>query len=108
MSRPGVAPALAVTFGALGSLLPSWASVPIPLYDPVGRAWRFAVLGSPGGPPIEIGFYGIYLMALVGALVGAVLGRLLAKRDPSQAMLDAWAFTSLAVAAAYQLWTLRP
>jgi hypothetical protein len=111
-STGGIAPALMITFAALGSLLPSWAGLPIPLYDPMGRGWRVAVLGTPGGPRIEMGYYGIYLAALVGALLGALLGRALERmkvaRTINQALLDAWAFTALALAAAYQAWALWP
>jgi hypothetical protein len=111
-ARTGIAPALALTFGALGSLLPSWAGLPIPLYDPIGRSFRIATLGAPGGPHIEMGYYGIYLVALLGAIVGALIGRVLERgnfaRSLSQGLLDAWAFTALGMAAAYQIWTLWP
>jgi hypothetical protein len=111
-ARGGLAPALALTFGALASLLPSWAGLPVVLYDPVGRAFRFATLGAPGGPRIEMGYYGIYLVALVAAVLGGLLGRALERRafaqKLSQGLLDAWAFTALGMAAAYQIWTLWP
>jgi hypothetical protein len=100
------APLLALLFGAAASLLPSWAGVPVLLYDPVGHAFRFARVGIYGGPPIEITFYGIYLFAFVAFVVGGLLGRLIEKRWPQSRLLPAWAMTALLLAAGYQIWTL--
>lgn len=104
------APGLAVVGAALASVLPAWAHVPIVLYDPVGRALRFARIGVPGGPTIEISYYGIYLFALLGALVGIVVGRALERsaRWRSWPLVNAWAATALAVAASYEIWSIWP
>jgi hypothetical protein len=104
--RSGTAPALAVLCAALGSILPGWARVPIPLYDPAGRAWRLARIGAPGGPRVEMAYYGTYLVALIGFIVGALIGRAIENRVARSALLDAWAFTALAIALGYQIWML--
>ncbi len=104
-----VAPALAVIGGALASLLPSWAGLPILLYDPVGRAFRLASVGAPGGPTVEISFYGTYAVALVAFVVAGALGAALRERLAGAArLLAAWAITALVLAAAYQVWSVWP
>jgi hypothetical protein len=100
------APMVALLFGAIASLLPSWAGVPVLLYDPVTRAVRFARLGAYGGPAVEITFYGTYLFAFVAFIIGALLGLLIEKRWPRARLLSAWTMTALSLAAAYQIWTL--
>lgn len=111
---PALGPSLAVLGGSLASILPAWAHLPILLYDPIGRAWRLAPLGGGGAsvvapaPTIEITYYGIYAWALAGALAGALCGRLLERRALSARLPTAWALTSLALAAVYQLWAIWP
>ncbi len=106
------APALALLCASLASLLPQWARMPIPLYDPIGRAWRFAVVSGVGAPSIEIAYYGIYACAAVGGLLGAVLGFLLDRHAPRTApqasigLLPLWALCALGLAALYQSFTL--
>jgi hypothetical protein len=108
MSERSVAPACAVLLGALGSMLPGWARVPILLYDPIGRSLRWGRIGSLGGTPVEITFYGVYLLAAACALVGALIGFALERRGIRPRLLPAWALTSLVVAASYQAWTIWP
>ena len=107
-ARPA-APALLVIGAALGSIVPSWAHLPILLYAPIERSFRLASIGAPGAPPIEISFYGTYLCAagfgLIGALVGAAWDR---RRAAAHPLLPAWTLTALALAASYQVWTLWP
>jgi len=104
------APALAVVGAAIASVLPGWAHVPIVLYDPIGRAVRVARMGAPGGPAIEMSYYGVYLLALIGALVGAAIGRMLERRDTwrSWPLANAWAATALGIAASYEVWSIWP
>ncbi len=102
-------PALFVLGASLGAIAPGWARVPILLYAPVERSVRWATLGAPGGPRIEITFYGIYLLAaccaLALSLVGVVWDRRFEGHSP---LVTAWALTALAVATAYQLWSVWP
>jgi hypothetical protein len=107
---PALAPALAVVGGALASILPGWAHVPVALYDPVARTWRLGQLGStaPGMPAIEITYYGVYAWALVGALVGALAGLLLERRALSARLPSAWALTALGLALSYHVWSIWP
>ena len=109
--RAGVAPALALLCGALGSLLPGWAGAPVALYDPVGRSLRFAPIGAQGAPPVEITFYGVYLWCAFGALLGAVIGIVIDRSSTlprAHPLLSAWSLTALGVATAYQLWNVWP
>jgi hypothetical protein len=106
--RRGAAPALAVLCAAIASLLPTWTHLPILLYDPIARVFRFAPLGATGGPHVEISYYGVYLTALVGWLIGAGLGVGLGRFVARSRLLDAWALTALGVAAAYQITSLWP
>jgi hypothetical protein len=106
IARGGTAPAMAVLCAALASILPTWAHLPILLYDPVARSFRFARVVAVGGARVEITFYGIYLGALVGFLFGALLGRVIEGRVARSRLLDAWAMTALALAASYQIWML--
>lgn len=113
MSGPGrlrtAAPVLFVLGASLGSILPGWAHVPILLYAPVERSLRVAAVGAPGGPAIEITYYGTYLCAGVFGGLGCLLG--LAWDRSARAMhplLPAWTLTALALAASYQLWSVWP
>jgi len=63
-------------------------------------------MGAPGGPRVEMAYYGIYVVALIGFGVGGVLGRVLERRVPRSGLLDAWAFTALLIALLYQAWML--
>jgi hypothetical protein len=97
---------MAVLCAALASILPSWAHLPILLYDPAARSYRFARVGAAGGARVEITFYGIYLGALVAFVVGAAIGRALEGRVARSRLLDAWTLTALGLAASYQIWML--
>lgn len=108
MSGRSTAPACAVLFGALGSMLPGWARLPILLYDPIARSLRWARIGSMGGTPVEITFYGVYLLAAASAVAGALVGLALDRRGIRPRLLPAWTLTSLILAAAYQSWTIWP
>ena len=108
-ARGARAPALAVLCASLASLGPTWAHMPIPLYDPIGRAWRLARIGADGAPRIEMSYYGIYLCAALGGLLGAGLGLVLESRSqhsPSEGLLPMWALCGLGLAAAYQAFSL--
>jgi hypothetical protein len=101
----------ALLCAALGSLLPAWARVPIPLYEPVERTWRIAPMASAGASRIEISFYGVYVCALVVGLVGAGLGLAVERRWPVRSadavsLLPMWALCAVLLAAAYQIFTL--
>ena len=103
------APTLFVLGAALGAIAPGWARVPILLYAPVERSVRWATLGAPNGPSAEITFYGIYLLAAVSALALGLVGVVWDRRAPGHSpLLTAWALTALAVATAYQLWSVWP
>ncbi|MEO6950531.1 MAG: hypothetical protein ABI321_01855 [Polyangia bacterium] len=107
------APTLFLLGGSLGAIAPGWARVPVLLYAPVERSVRFATLGAPGGPAIEITFYGIYLCAAICALALALVGVLWDRRASGRGaghspLLTAWALTALAIATAYQLWNVWP
>lgn len=104
-------PAAALLCGALGSLLPGWAAVPVVLYGPVDRVLRFARVGSAGGSAVEISLYGVYLCAALCALVGALIGAAIDRRSDgtrARPLLTAWALTALGTATAYQVWTVWP
>jgi hypothetical protein len=105
-ARGGTAPAIAVLGATLASILPSWAHLPIALYDPVARSFRLARMGVAGGARVEITFYGIYLGALAGFVIGALFGRAIETRVARSPLLDAWVLTALALAASYQIWML--
>jgi len=106
--RP-TAPALLVIGAAIGSVLPSWAHLPIPLYAPVERTLRLAAIGASGGPPIEITYYGTYLCAALAAGLGACIGVFVDRRGNSpHPLLPAWTLTALGVATGFQLWSVWP
>ena len=103
------APTLFLLGGALGAIAPGWVHLPVLLYAPLEHRVRFATLGAPGGPPLEITFYGIYLCAAICALVLGLVGVLWDRRVPGASpLLVAWALTALTVATAYQLWSVWP
>jgi hypothetical protein len=99
-----------VTAFALGYVGVDYGKVPHPTYDPLAHGWRLA--GRTSGVPM--GYYGLWLYALIAALIvgGAVwlwTGRRSAPaRDGTLALLAAWAGTAWAIAAGYFAWMNWP
>ena len=71
-------------------------SPPVPIYDPVGGAWRVDRVASP----VEMVWYGRVMLAWAVAVPAGALGRLAGRRGLAFGPLwEAWAFTALGLAA---------
>lgn len=96
--------AFAIAFG-LAYVIVDFARLPRLWYHPHERAWR---LVSDPGSPLAMGYVGLWLWALVAGVVAGTAATLFARRRaPSPRLLglaQAWALSSLALAAAYMTW----
>jgi hypothetical protein len=107
--RAYFASCVALCTAALAYLLPVYARLPRPIYDPVARHWTLD--RSVGAVPI--GYYGQISYALVlGALAFALTSLVTrALREPTErgyGLWAAWSLTALGVVLAWFAWNNWP
>lgn len=90
---------------SVGYALPTYARLPLLIYDPVARSWKWAAMA--GGVPM--GYYGMLLYGIVGALVGFALSNLFFRRENALAgrwksLWSAWTLTLALLVMSYFAW----
>jgi hypothetical protein len=94
---------------AIAYLLPVWARLPRPIYDPIARSWFWrADVGN-----IPLGYYGLIAYGVAGALIAFALTFAITRalKEPSErgyGLWAAWALTALCVVGAWFAWNNWP